>query len=332
MATLDIFNNDAFSVTNLSRAMVDIERIPTRIGDMGLFEENGIATTTMMIERAGDTLKLVPAAARGARGEPVTMKGRQLIPVKAVHLPQSGSVLADEVQNVRAFGSETETEAVMNVVRKKLDKMKRQLDVTLEYHRLGAIKGQILDADGATVLEDIYDVFGMNQTQMSFALGTAGTKVKQKIIDLKRGVQTKLGGIRMSGVRVFASRGFMDALTGHGSVEKAFELFNQNAFAREDTSVLFEMAGVAFEEYDGAVGGLDFIADGEAYAIPMGVPGLFTTDFAPADYMETVNTQGLPYYAKQEVMRMNKGVELESQSNPITLCTRPEAVYKLTAA
>lgn len=332
MATLDIFNDDAFSITNLSRTLVDIERVPTRLGDMGLFEENGITTTTMMIERTGDTLKLVPAAARGSRGEPVTLKGRTLIPVKAVHLPQSGSVLADEVQGVRAFGSETEVEAVMNVVRKKLDKMKRQLDVTLEYHRIGAIKGQILDSDATTVLEDIYDVFGMTQTTQSFVLGTAGTKVKQKIIDLKRTVQSKLGGIRMTGVHVFASRAFMDALTGHATVEKAFELYQQNAYARTDTSVLFEMAGVSFEEYDGSVNGIDFIPDGEAFAIPMGVPGLFTTDYAPADYMETVNTQGLPYYAKQERMRMDKGVELESQSNPITLCTRPEAIIKLTAA
>lgn len=332
MATLDIFNDDAFSVTNLTRTLVDIPSVPTRLGDMNLFEEGGINTTTMMIERTGDSLKLVPAAARGSSGEPVTLKGRNLIPIKAVHLPQRGSVLADEVQSVRAFGSESEVEAVQNVVRKKLDKMKRQLDLTLEYHRIGAIRGQVLDADGTSVLLDVYDVFGMNQVTQNFVLGTATTKVKQKIIDLKRAVQASLGGLRMTGVHVFASRAFMDALTGHAAVEKAYELFQQNSYARTDTSVLFEMAGVSFEEYDGSVAGIDFIPDGEAFAIPMGVPGLFTTDFAPADYMETVNTQGLPYYAKQEALRMNKGVELESQSNPITLCTRPEAIIKLLAA
>ena len=48
--------------------------------------------------------------------------------------------------------------------------------------------------------------------------------------------------------------------------------------------------------------------------------------------METVNTLGLPYYAKQEVMKFNKGVEIETQSNPICLNTLPEAVIKLTAA
>jgi hypothetical protein len=332
MATLDIFNNDAFSVSNLTKTLVDLPRIPTRIGELGLFEEGGITTTTMMIERTGDTLKLVPSASRGSSGEPVTMKGRTLIPVKAIHLPQRGSVLADEVQGVRAFGSETEVEAVQALVRKKLDKMKRQLDLTMEYHRIGAIKGKVLDSDGTTELLDVYDVFGMTQETLPFVLGTAGTKVKQKIIDLKRLIQTKLGGISFQRTHVLCSRAFMDSFLNHSSVEKAWELYQQNSFAREDNSTLFAMAGVTFEEYDGSVGNIDFIPDGEAYAFPVGVPGLFTTDYAPADYMETVNTMGLPYYAKQEAMPMNKGIVMESQTNPITLCTRPEAVIRVTAA
>ena len=52
----------------------------------------------------------------------------------------------------------------------------------------------------------------------------------------------------------------------------------------------------------------------------------------PANYMETVNTIGLPYYAKQEPMDFDKGIEVETQSNPIHLCTRPAAICKLTAA
>jgi len=329
MPTLDIFNDDAFSVTNLSRTLVDLPRVPTRIGELGLFEENGISTTTMMIERTSEGLKLVPSATRGSSGEPVTLKGRSLVPVKAVHLPQRGAVLADEVQGVRAFGSETEVEAVQAVVNKKLTKMKRQLDLTLEYHRIGAIKGKVLDADGTSELLDVYDVFGMTQVQQNFALATATTSVRKKIVDLRRAVQTALGGLSYQRVHVFCSASCFDDLINHASVAKAFELFQQNSLAREQQGLTFEMGGVMFEEYSGGVGSIDFIPDGQAYAFPLGVPGLFTTDFAPADYMETVNTQGLPYYAKQEPMKMNKGVELESQSNPITLCTRPESVIKL---
>lgn len=47
--------------------------------------------------------------------------------------------------------------------------------------------------------------------------------------------------------------------------------------------------------------------------------------FAPADYMETVNTQGIPYYSMIEPLPFNKGMAGEAQSNPLHLCTRPRA-------
>jgi hypothetical protein len=39
----------------------------------------------------------------------------------------------------------------------------------------------------------------------------------------------------------------------------------------------------------------------------------------------------LPYHAKMEPMSMNKGMEGEFQSNPISIVTRPQAIIKLTA-
>ena len=305
----------------------------TRIGDSGLFQESGIPSTTMMIERQGSSLKLVPAAPRGGVREPVSLGGRSLIPVQAIHLPQSGSVLADEVQGIRAFGTETEVEAASQRVRTKLVKMKAQLDVTMEYHRIGAIKGQVLDADGSTVLMDMYSTFNVVQPTQFMVLGTPTTKVKQLVIQIKRKIALALGGRSFKSVRVLCSQQFFDDLTGHATVEKAFELYNQNSYARNDQSgTAFEFAGVTFEEYAGGVGATQFIADGLAYAYPEGVSGLFQTAFAPADYMETVNTEGLPYYAKQERMAFDKGIALESQSNPINFCSLPEAVVKVSSA
>jgi hypothetical protein len=333
MATFDIFNDDAFGVSQLTSTIVDIPRVQTRLGDSGLFTEYGIRTTSMMIERKGSSLTLVPAAPRGGVGEPVTLDGRSLINLNTIHLPQTGAVMADEVQGIRAFGSETEVMAAQDLVRDKLVKMKAQLDVTLEYHRIGAVKGQVLDADGTTVLLDVYSAFGMAQQTQFMALATSTTKVKQLVIQIKRKIAAALGGRSFTRVKVLCSQSFFDDLTGHAAVEKAFELYNQNSYAREDQSgTSFEFAGVVFEEYAGGIGTHDFIPDGLAYAYPEGVSGLFQTAFAPADYMETVNTKGLPYYAKQELMGMNKGVKLESQSNPLNFCSLPEAVIKVSAA
>lgn len=333
MATLDIFNNDAFSVSSLSQTIVDIPQVQTILGSSGLFKEYGITTTSMMIERQGSSLRLVPTAPRGGVGQPITLTGRSMIPVAAVHLPQSGSVMADEVQGVRAFGSETEVQSVMAVVKQKLAVAKGNLDLTLEYHRIGAIKGLILDADGTSPVMDMYATFGVTQQTKNFILGTAGTRVKDKIADLKRMIRTKLGGRSFTGVEVLCSAQFFDDLTRHATIEKAYELYNQNDYARTDPrGSAFTFAGVTFREYLGGVNTTDFITAGEAYAYPTGVSGLFQTAYAPAPYMETVNTTGLPYYAKQEVMPFNKGVELESQSNPINFCSLPETVVKCLTA
>lgn len=334
MATLDIFNDDAFSVSQLSQTIVDIPRVPTLLGDMGLFRQYGITTTSMMIERKGKSLSLVPSAPRGGIRQPVGSGNRKLIPVAGVHLPQSGTVMADEVQNVRAFGSETEVMQVQNVTREKLAVMKEQADLTLEYHRVGAVKGKVLDADGSEIL-DVYDLFGMNQETVPFNIATSNSTVdlKAKVVSVKRKIREALGGRASAGTLVICSEGWFDKFTGHDKMAKAWERWQDGAFFRQDQSEAdFAFAGVTFRIYSGGTSAGDFIPDGEAFAIPLGVPGMFQQAFAPADYMETVNTMGAPYYAKQERMKFDRGVELESQTNPITLNTLPEATLRLTTA
>lgn len=332
MPTLDIFNNDAFSVQSLTKALIDIPYTPTRLGELGYFQQEGITTTTTSIERVGTTLSLVPSGPRGHVARPTSTDKRTLVPFNAVHLAQTANVNADEVQNVRAFGADSELETVQNVVNKHLRKMRRNLDVTLEYQRIGAVKGQILDADGSSVLLDLFTAFGVSQTTHAMVLGTTTTKVLLKIVEAKRKMEAALGGLSYRSIRVLCSQTFFDALVSHPAVVAAYDRWNMGDFLRQDQRGGFYFGGVFFEEYRGTVSGNDFIAAGDAYMIPEGVPDLFLMYFAPADYMETVNTIGLPYYAKQEPRDFNKGIDIDAQSNPLTLCTRPTAIVKLGAA
>lgn len=210
--------------------------------------------------------------------------------------------------------------------------MRRNLDATIEYQRMGAIKGQILDADGSTVLLDLFTTMGVAQQTKAMVLGTAGTKVKQKVTEAIRLMEDELGGMMYQGARALCSRSFFDSFTNHSSVEAAFDRWQNGEMLRTDNRKGFYFCGVFWEEYRGKVGSVDFVGDGDAYLVPEGVPDLFVTNFAPADYMETANTNGLPYYSKQEALRMNKGVEVEAQSNPISICTRPRSIIKLGAA
>ena len=332
MATLDIFNNDAFSLSALTQTITDIPRVPTQLGDEGLFQEYGINSLSMMIERQGSALKLVPAAARGSVPEPVSLTGRKLITISGVHLPQMGSVMADEVQGIRAFGSETEVMAVQSLVTRKLVQARANLDLTMEYQRIGALKGQVLDADGTTVLNDLYSLFGFTQATFSFGLSDATTDIKQKCIALKRLVRVAMGGRPVNEVRVKVSETFFDALVGHAKMQEAWDMWNNGAFARtSQVDADFEFAGVTFQIYIGGTSAGDFVPANQGFAYPTGIPGMFQTAYCPANFMETVNTTGLPYYVKQEPMEFGIGVSLYSQSNPITLNTHPEAVIKVTA-
>jgi hypothetical protein len=241
--------------------------------------------------------------------------------------------MADEIEGIRAFGSETELEAVQDVVDQRLAELRAMHEVTLEYHRIGAIKGQILDADGVTVIYNLFTEFGVSQQTQDFQFTSATLDVRKTCVAVARKIEDVLGAAVYTGIRAFCSPEWFDALIGHANVEKAFQ-YQEGKVLREDLRRGFTFGGITFEEYRGAVGGVAFIPANEAYAFPEGVVTekgpLFSTAFAPADYMETVNTLGLPVYAKQEQMKFDKGIEIESQSNPLALCLRPRSVIKLT--
>ncbi len=329
MALLDIFNDDPFSVTSLTAAIQATPFLPGRLGQLGIFSSSGITTTTMQIERKGNLLTLVPAGERGGSGLVKNREKRNMLPINTIHLPQEGAVMADSIQGVRAFGSESEVESVQNVVNTELAGMRRNLDATIEFQRMGAVKGQIVDADGTTVLLDLFATFGITQKTIAMALAVEATKVRNKCMDILNAIEDALGAAMWTGVRVECGRGFFQAFISHPDVEKAYERYQDGIMLRNDPRAGFEFGGIIWEQYRGSVGGTKFVKDDEAHIIVEGVPDLYITRFAPADYVETVNTMGLPYYAKQERMRMDKGIEIEGQSNPISLCTRPQVSIKL---
>lgn len=330
MATMDVFKDDAFSVITLSAAISEAPFQPTRLNEIGLFRNEPIETTTAWFELDGDTLKLVKAGERGAPGEVVGRDKARAVGFKAKHLKRDDAMMADEVQNARAFGSETEVQTVQGKVMRLGSKHRRDIEATLEYHRMGAIKGQILDSDGATVLEDLYSKFGVTQLTHDMNLDADATDVRVEVVKAKRKSEDVLGGAPLRGFRVFCGDTFFDDLIGHPELKAAYDRWLEGEMLRNDPRAGFSFAGAIWENYRGSVGGVPFVGTNEAYLVPEGVPDLFLVNFAPADYMETVNTPGLPFYLKTEPKRMNTGVDIQVQSNPLAICTRPRSVIKLT--
>ena len=337
MPSMDIFNDDAFSLVSLTAAVNKRKYRPGQVSASGIFNEAGVTTTTVYVEVRDGQLALVEPTARGGPGETTGTNRREAVPFIVPHYQRDDAVYADEVQNVRAFGSESELETVQARVNEKAGRHAQDLTMTLEHQRVGAVKG-IVVTKGGTTLTNLYTKFGIaTPSPVSLELDVTTTDVAGVFDeDVRYSIEDSLDE-PYDGMHVFTGREFHQALWRHSTVREAVLAAGGETALRMNMAVpdRFEFAGAMWERYrTGAAATTDlgaaYIADDEAYVVPTGVPDLFITRFAPADYTETVNTVGLPFYVRQWDMDNGKGRRMEVQMNAISLCTRPGVLRKLT--
>lgn len=325
---------DLFKTTTLTDSISKLPAIPGKVGAMNLFTEKGMRTTSAFIEYRAGRLVLVPDQPRTADGKSMGSGKRNGVTLTAAHLPLTDQVLPDEIQDVRAFGQEGTQDNLTSqaqVINDKLTGLKNSIEATREFHRVGALRGQVLDADGTTVIRDLYEEFGVTKKTVNVALSNATTNVMKANLDAKRYAEKKLGGVIVRGWRALCGATYFDALVAHPKVQKAYEGW-QAAQDRigGDMRSGFVFGGIEYIECSDEVGGQLFIPADVAQVFPV-AQGVFEMLNAPANYNESVNTIGQPYYAKSEPRKMGKGWDLEAQSNPLALCLYPEALFEQVA-
>jgi len=347
MPMSDPFNNPAFNSTSLSASINIIPNNYGRIDSMSLMPVKGSRLRTILVEERNGVLNLLPTASVGAPSSVGTASKRTARSFTIPHIPHDDFILPEDVQGLRAFGSENRLETVANLMAERLQTMRNKHAITLENLRMGALQGIIKDADGS-VIYDLFTEFGIGNVtgftnakanagkrlQMNIQLGTTTTNVKKLVLDVKRHIEANLLGENASGILVLCSPGYFDALTTHAKVESDFARFQSGAALRDDMRTQFVYGGVTFEEYSGAVtdaaGNITtFIPANEAIAFPLGTSQTFATHVAPADFNETANTVGQLLYAKQQPRDFARGWDLHTQSNPLPLCHRPATLVRL---
>lgn len=339
MPTVNPFTSDAYSLVALTEAINIFPNNYGKINQMGIFSNTGIRSNVALVERKNGVLNLIPSTPWGGPPSVNTSGKREMISVPVPHIPVIDKVLPNDVQGVRAFGSESQLETIDNMIAEKLQNMSNKHDITLEYLRMGALKGQVIDGDGTTVLVNLFTAFNVTQKVINLQLTSSSLDVKTAIQGISRYFEDQLQGETMSYVLVLCSPEYWDALTSHPNTVLAYQYWmnQQNNIIRDDLRAPgFTYQGVVFMEYRGQAslpsGGnpVKFVPANEAIAIPIGTQNVFKTYFAPANFNETVNTVGRPKYAKQEEARMGQGWDLWTESNPLPIVTRPDLIVRLT--
>ena len=278
-------------------------------------------------------LTLVPTTPWGGVAPKNKVGKRNVRSFSIPHTPLEDTVLAADVIGIRAFGTDNVLETVASKVNEKLQSMKNKIDQTMEWRKVGALKGLVLDADGATVIEDYFAAFNVTKKTVNFALGTPGTDVRAKCMEVVRHIEDNLMGETMQRAHSFVSQEFFDAFVSHAKVKEAYANYAEAAQRiGGDMRKGFSFGGLTLEEYRGVVDGKRFIDAGEGHAFPVGTSETFSNFGAPADFVETVNTLALPFYARQQNKDFNRGIDLHVQANQLPLVNRPGTVVELVAS
>lgn len=321
---------DLFTSTSLTGTIQKLPWVPTKIGASGLFSPKPVRSTSITIDEREGKLSLVANASRRDNGPAVSTKKTKTRTFTTTHLPQRGTVLAEDYQGLRDFGSEDSVKAISSVVNDRMQSLKDNIAVTREWQRIGAIRGKILDAD-ATVIVDLYSDFEVPQKTINMSL-VGNTAPNNKIREALRAMDAATGALLVTKRRAYCSATFFDALVENAVVKEPYANY-QGAQDRlgGDTRSGFVHCGVEYIEYTATISGQAFIPDGEAYLFPV-AQGIFIEAFAPANYSETINTMGLDIYAKSKALDFDKGYDIEAQSNPLALNLLPAATIRLLAA
>ena len=155
----------------------------------------------------------------------------------------------------------------------------------------------------------------------------ASGALRKRCQALIESVEESMGGLATGAVQLRAECGsaFFADLVAHKEVRETYLNTAAANELRRRVVDEFSFGGITFRRYGGnaTIG----VPTDKAYFYPEGIEGLFEIYYAPADTFETVNTLGLPLYARMIPDReRDEWVRLEIESNPLPICTRPQVL------
>lgn len=335
VAIINPFDAGGYSLAEMTQAINILPNVYTRLGQMGLFRFEGVTQRSVIIEQAEGVLNLLPTVPLGG---PATVANRDLRSMRSFTvpwIPHDDAITPQDIQGVRGFGVADAADPLATVMERKLTRMRVKHAQTREYMEINALRGVVKDGAGV-MLYNYFTEFGLTQLEVDFVLGTATTNVQAKVRTLLRLVEEELKGETMTGVHALVSPEFFDKLIGHAKVEDAYKYYASTGAQplREDTRRRFPFSGVVFEEYNATVtlstGGTEkLVPVGEGIAFPLGTLDTFVTYGAPANLIETVNTVGLPIYARQLARPDGSAIEVKTEASILPVNKRPRLAVRI---
>lgn len=330
-----------FKVTDLTEQINLVTPKWTLLGDLGIYTTRGVTQDNVTFEVVEDSIQLITDTRRGSRNLVNRDNVRSLKSFPIPHFTLDDAVYASELAGKRAYGKVDAADSEVEAVARKLASIADKWAATHEIARVKTIVNGTAYAPNGTISLDFYSAFNISPRKtVAYALGTDSTNVIAKVEETIAHIQDNIQVAgSFSDIVVICSPSFFNALVSHKKVEEAYKFYSSTqeplrqrlgANGLDGRYRSFIYAGATFIEYRGKYAGTDIIPSGEAYAFPRGVEGMFEMLFAPAQTLDLVNTIGEPIYAWQTPSARREFISLQTESNFLAACYRPNAIVKLT--
>lgn len=314
------------------------------VNSLGLFQDEGITTSTVVLESREGTLGLLQDTVRGSR---VQVNKDELAKIRSFAVPyftQDDYLTPQDLQGKRMYGTQDQPDNESAAIARKLERIRQNHMITQEYARCQAITAGTVYAPNGTVSTDFYTEFGVTRKVVGFDLDTATSEVTEKaeqvIAHIQDNIQT---GSVVNDVIVLCSPEFFGKLIKHATVKEAYKYYSNSGDQQPLRERLgsglyrtFIHGGLTFVEYRGSYNDngtvRKLIPANEAYAVPTGVSDMFKTFYSPANKFGFENTIGVPGYVFTYRDPKGEKIEVESEIAMMNLINRPQAVVRCTVA
>lgn len=332
----NIFKNDVFSPIEMTDAMTVTVPPPLLLGSFGdrLFPVFRSRTDTIAIRRRQNQFSLIPTRPLGAPLPQLERIDDKIVPF-ILHSVAKGSTI--QASSLRGIISEPETMQLRTVAQELLERgarLQTDLEVTREHMRLGAIMGQVYDADGVTVLDDWFLNWDVPApTPYSLGLTVATTNVRQKIEILRETVVYNNEGGWVPGAEVHALCGtnFFALLTSHPNIEKFWLNYAMAQDLTRSVGDQFTFGDITWHKYRGTADGTTLHIDpDQAHLFPVGTDA-FQRAQGPAEFFPFLNEPGRDVYS-MTIPDDDRGmwITIEIYSYPLYICRRPKMLQIAT--
>ena len=332
---------NAFEVVDYTQELNIIPNSWTILGDTGLFSEEMLSTHTVTFEQTDKSLGLIGDAYRGSKPQANKDDLRKIHAYSIPHFPDYDKILPQDIQSKRAYGQQNVAETEAAVMARKMERIRKNFDVTLEVARFSTLTTGNSYAPNGTINGNFFTQTGTTQTVVDFVLGTTTTDVISKVEAVISAMQdnAQTGDI-ISGVTAYCSPAFFAKFINHAKIQAAYtyyaatagqNILRERAGGAPNVSGLyrrFEYGGITFIEIRTVLAGQALIPSGDVVFVPNGTTESFVTYYGPANKMDLVNTMAERAYLFSYRAPNGESIDLDAESNFLNVLRRPQLVIR----